>query len=126
MEKVRIMKSDMKIFLFLLISTVVLGQVFGAGTVNVTVATSGTPVRLSSSNIMAKSFSVQLTTGSASFCVGDSSVSQSAGKGSCASGTGQNIFYPPLNQGASYDLSKYYADASADGTVLTVNFNVQQ
>lgn len=116
----------MKRLLLILAALPAFGQVAGPGTITATVATSGTPVPLSTNNIQAKSFSVQLTTGSATICVGGSNVAEASGKGTCISGTSQNIFYPPLGPGANYDLSKYYVDASSNSTVVTINYNVQQ
>lgn len=116
----------MKRLILILAALPALAQVFGGATISAMVATSGTAVRLSASSIQAKSFSVQLTTGSATICVGGSTVLQSAGTGTCVAGTTQNIYYGPLDQGGSYDLSKYYVDASSNSTTVTVNYNAQQ
>lgn len=101
-------------------------QVFGGSSVNVTVTTSGTPVKLSITSLIVKSFSVQLTSGSATFCVGGSTVSASSTTGSCLNVTTTNIYYPPLGTNGSYDLSKFYVDASVNNTIVSVNYSVQQ
>ena len=116
----------MKRLLLVLLAVSASAQIFGPGTITATVTTSGIPVRLTTTNIMAKSFAVQLTTGTATICVGSSTVAEASGTATCVTGTASNIFYPPLSQNASYDLSKYYVDASANSTVVTVNYNVQQ
>lgn len=101
-------------------------QVFGGGTITATVTTSGTPVKLSATNLIVKSFSVQLTSGSATFCVGGANVAAASGTGSCLNTTTTNIYYAPMGPNASYDLSRYYVDASVNSTVVTINYNVQQ
>ena len=83
-------------------------------------------MQLSTTNIMVKSFSVQLTTGAATICVGGSNVAEASGKGACVTGTTIPVNFLPQGQGASYDLSKYYVDASANSTVVSINYNVAQ
>jgi len=113
-----------KPILILAVSAALFAQIVGPGTITATVASSGTPVRLTTTNIQAKSFAVQLTAGTATICVGASTVSESSGTGTCVTGTTLNIYYPP-SDGLVYDLSLYYVDASANSTVVTVNYNVQ-
>lgn len=116
----------MKRLVLLLAAVTAFGQVTGAGTITATVVTSGMPVRLSNNNIQAKSFSVQLTTGTATICVGGSNVAESSGTGACVTGTTTTVNYLPQGPGAYYDLSKYYADASVNGTIIVINYNAQQ
>lgn len=115
-----------RIALLLLTAALATAQIVGGGNLSTTVATAGTAVHLSANNIQVKSFSVQLTTGTATFCVGGSTVSASAGTGACVTGTTQNIFFPPLGTSSNYDLYAYYVDATSNSTVVTVTYNVAQ
>ena len=115
----------MKRLILLFAAVTAFGQLLGPGTITATVATSGTAVRLTTTNTQVKSFSVQLTTGTTTICVGDSTVLVSSGKGACVTGTTQAINYLPQASGANYDLSLYYVDASSSSTVVAINYNKQ-
>ncbi len=113
-----------KLLILALTAVALFGQIIGGTTITATVVTAGTAVRLSTSNIQAKSFAVQLKAGSATICIGGSNVIASTGTGTCVTGTGQNIFYPPAN-GLVYDLSNYWVDASSSSTAVAVNYSAQ-
>lgn len=114
----------MKRLLLIFWSSLALAQVIGGGTITATVVTAGTAVKLNAARLLVNSFSVQLTSGTATFCVGGSTVVAAQGTGSCLTGTSTNVFYP-VASGILYDLSKYYVDASANSTVVTINYNAQ-
>lgn len=110
-------------FLILALCCVALfGQIVGGTVITATVTTAGTAVRLTTTNIQAKSFAVQLKSGSATICVGGSNVIASTGTGTCVSGTSQNIMFYPSN-GQVYDLSQYYVDASSNTTAVAITYN---
>jgi hypothetical protein len=107
--------------ILLLASIGALAQIVGGYNLTATVVTAGTPVPLTTTNTQVKSFAVQLTTGSATICVGGSNVSTASGIGTCISGTSMNIFFPPAAN-LSYDMALFYVDASANSTAVTVTY----
>ena len=114
-----------KLSIGLLLCALASAQILGGGSTTATVTTSGTAVRLSTSNIQTPSFAVQLTTGTATVCVGGSNVSAASGIGTCVTGTGQNIYFAPSGTRV-YDLSAYWVDASANSTIVEVTYNAAQ
>lgn len=119
----------MKRTLLLIFSTALLfAQNVIPTSVNKTVTTAGTPVRLSSANLIVLSATVQaLHSNTGRVCVGGSAVLVSTNTGSCLSADQALALLPNGTPGGQkFDLSAFWLDSAVNAEGVSITYYVAQ